>query len=68
MNRLAGAYTALREFHRHLNRGQTMTEYALILAALAIVVFIAYQGMGNSINQMITWQAIDKDLLTPIGL
>lgn len=31
------------------SRGQTMTEYALILAAVAIVVFVTYQMLGQSI-------------------
>jgi Flp pilus assembly pilin Flp len=30
--------------------GQTMTEYALILAAVAIVVFVTYQMMGQNIG------------------
>lgn len=68
MNRLAGAYVRLRELHNRVERGQTMAEYALILAAVAVGVFIAYQGMGNAINQMVTWQSIDNDLLTPLGL
>ncbi|HEY1850424.1 MAG TPA: Flp family type IVb pilin [Candidatus Binataceae bacterium] len=38
---------------RNLRRGQTMTEYALILAAIAVVVFISYQVMGQSINTMV---------------
>jgi Flp pilus assembly pilin Flp len=38
---------------RNLRRGQTMTEYALILAAIAVVVFISYQLMGQSINTMV---------------
>jgi Flp pilus assembly pilin Flp len=33
-------------------RGQTMTEYALILAAVAIVVYGAYKVMGNSIGSL----------------
>ena len=33
-------------------RGQTMTEYALILAAVAVVVYGAYQVMGNSIASL----------------
>jgi len=32
--------------------GQTMTEYALILAAVAIVVFVAYQTMGQNIGSL----------------
>jgi Flp pilus assembly pilin Flp len=30
-------------------RGQTMTEYALILAAIAVVVYGTYALMGNNI-------------------
>jgi Flp pilus assembly pilin Flp len=34
------------------SRGQTMTEYALILAAIAIVVYGAYAAMGNNIGSL----------------
>jgi Flp pilus assembly pilin Flp len=37
-----------------LVRGQTMTEYALILAAVAVVVFAGYQILGTSINTMLS--------------
>jgi len=67
MNRLAGAYIRLREGHKRFDRGQTMAEYALILAAVAIGVFVAYQSMGNEINQMVTWQTIDNDLTSSLG-
>jgi Flp pilus assembly pilin Flp len=50
----------MRETDMHLNKGQTMTEYALILAAVAIAVFIAYKTMGNSITSMV--QAISNQL------
>ncbi|HYA35153.1 MAG TPA: Flp family type IVb pilin [Candidatus Binataceae bacterium] len=43
-------YLRLREW----SRGQTMTEYALILSAVAIVVFVGYQTMGQTIKQLIT--------------
>jgi Flp pilus assembly pilin Flp len=33
-------------------RGQTMTEYALILAAIAVVVYGAYAAMGNNIGSL----------------
>lgn len=33
-------------------RGQTMTEYALILAAIAVVAYGAYRVMGNSIGSL----------------
>ncbi len=35
-------------------RGQTMTEYALILAAVAVVVYAGYQTMGTTINSLLT--------------
>jgi Flp pilus assembly pilin Flp len=34
---------------QNMRRGQTMTEYALILAAVAVVVFITYEVMGQDI-------------------
>jgi Flp pilus assembly pilin Flp len=38
---------------RRLASGQTMTEYALILAAVAIVVYVTYQVMGQDIGSMV---------------
>jgi Flp pilus assembly pilin Flp len=38
---------------RELQRGQTMTEYALILAAIAIVVFATYEVMGQDIGSLV---------------
>ncbi len=35
-------------------RGQTMTEYALILSAVAVVVFVGYQAMGTHISSLLT--------------
>jgi Flp pilus assembly pilin Flp len=35
-------------------RGQTMTEYALILAAVAVVVYVGYQTLGNTITGLLT--------------
>ena len=37
-----------------LARGQTMAEYALILAAVAVVVYVGYQTMGTTITTMLT--------------
>jgi len=37
-----------------LARGQTMAEYALILAAVAVVVFVGYQTMGTTITTMLS--------------
>jgi Flp pilus assembly pilin Flp len=35
-------------------RGQTMAEYALILAAVAVVVYVGYQTMGSTLTTMLT--------------
>jgi Flp pilus assembly pilin Flp len=43
-------------------KGQTMTEYALILAAVAIVVFITYEVMGQDIGTLVS--NIDNALTT----
>ena len=55
------------DFFRHLyisiresSRGQTMTEYALILSAVAVVVFVGYQTMGTTITALLT--AVDGKL------
>jgi Flp pilus assembly pilin Flp len=61
MQLLSKLYVRMREVHKKLSKGQTMTEYALILAAVAIVVFVTYQVMGQDIIHMITWQ-VDNDL------
>ena len=37
-----------------LARGQTMTEYALILAAVAVVVYAGYQTLGTTINSALS--------------
>lgn len=38
---------------RRASRAQTMTEYALILAAVAIVVYVAYQTLGQDITTLV---------------
>jgi Flp pilus assembly pilin Flp len=45
-----------------LGKGQTMTEYALILAAVAVVVFVTYEVMGQDISALVNF--IDTDLST----
>jgi Flp pilus assembly pilin Flp len=47
---------------REFRKGQTMTEYALILAAVAIVVFITYQVMGQDIGKLVN--RVDSALTT----
>lgn len=49
-------FVKAREWHK----GQTMTEYALILAAVAVVVFVTYEVLGQDINSLV--QSIDTDL------
>ncbi len=39
---------------REYQRGQTMAEYALILAAVAVVVFVGYQTMGTTVTTLLT--------------
>lgn len=44
--------TKMTERVRKLAKGQTMTEYALILAAIAVVVFVVYETMGQDIGSL----------------
>ena len=60
MERLTTWYVKAREFQKKLSKGQTMTEYALILAAVAVVVFVTYEVMGQKITALV--QNIDSDL------
>ena len=50
MDKITGLFVKVREYHR----GQTMTEYALILSAVAVVVFVGYQTMGSTIGSLLT--------------
>ena len=34
-------------------KGQTMTEYALILSAVAVVAFLTYQSLGNKVSTLL---------------
>jgi len=49
MDFLRKAFVKVNEYQR----AQTMTEYALILSAVAVVVFIAYQTMGTTISTLL---------------
>jgi Flp pilus assembly pilin Flp len=54
VNTITEMYVKVRNLQlRNLRRGQTMTEYALILAAVAVVVFITYEVMGQDISAMV---------------
>ena len=50
MNTITKLVVRVREF----NRGQTMAEYALIMAAVAVVVFVGYQTMGTTITTLLS--------------
>jgi Flp pilus assembly pilin Flp len=50
MDRISRLVVQAREF----GRGQTMAEYALIMAAVAVVVFVGYQTMGTTITTLLT--------------
>jgi Flp pilus assembly pilin Flp len=39
---------------RKLPRGQTMTEYALILTAVAVVAYAGYQALGTQVNTTVS--------------
>ena len=43
-----------------LARGQTMAEYALILAAVAALAFAGYQALGTTISTLMT--TVDGEL------
>ncbi len=49
-------FVRAREWHK----GQTMTEYALILSAVAVVVYLGYQTMGTTITSLLT--TVDSSL------
>ena len=55
---LTRMYVKLRDYRK----GHTMTEYALILAAVAIVVFVVYEVMGQDIGTLVS--NIDNALTT----
>jgi Flp pilus assembly pilin Flp len=50
MDKLTRMFVKVREYQA----GQTMAEYALILAAVAVVVFVGYQTMGTTISSLLT--------------
>jgi Flp pilus assembly pilin Flp len=46
----------LLKLYARLNsaKGQTMTEYVLIVAAIAVAGYVAYQGLEGGINTIIS--------------
>jgi len=49
MEMFTKAYVRIAE-----RKGQSMTEYALILAAVAVVAFATYQTLGSTIKSLLT--------------
>ena len=52
MKSVTKMFISARESVVRNTRGQTMTEYALILAAIAIVVYGTYRVLGNNIGSL----------------
>jgi Flp pilus assembly pilin Flp len=68
MNSIVAVQTKLHRLIRRLSpgqaanriaRAQTMTEYALILAAVAIVAYVTYQTLGTDIKTLVSSVATD---------
>jgi Flp pilus assembly pilin Flp len=49
MESVAKMFIRARESVARNRRGQTMTEYTLVVAAIAVAVFGAYMALGNNI-------------------
>jgi Flp pilus assembly pilin Flp len=49
MNLITRLYVKASEWQR----GQTMAEYALIMAAIAVVCILAYDALGTGVNNLI---------------
>ena len=49
MNLISKAYVTIRD-----SKGQTMAEYGLILALVAVVAAVAYNNLGTGISTLIT--------------
>ena len=56
MNFATKTFVQVREWYE----GQTMTEYALILSAVALVVYVGYQAMGTNLTSLLT--SVDNQL------
>ena len=50
MDFITRVFVRAREWHK----GQTMTEYALIMSAVAVVVYLGYQTMGSTISALLS--------------
>jgi len=48
MNTFLRLYVRLRE-----RNGQSMSEYALLMAAIAIVALVTFQSLGNNVSTLV---------------
>ena len=53
---LTSALRQWRQSKRSLRHGQTMAEYAIVVAAIAIVVFVTYEALGQNIDALTSWK------------
>lgn len=52
MKSMIEVFISARESLVRRIRGQTMTEYTLVLVAVAVVVFGAYLALGNNVSSL----------------
>ncbi len=55
MDRLNKWYLKLQEYQK----GQTMAEYGLILAVVAVIALVGYTALGGSVNTLVNTVATD---------
>lgn len=58
-------FVKAREWCKNLSKGQTMAEYALILAAVTVIVYITYRGMGNNLGSLVS--STNRNLTSAVG-
>jgi Flp pilus assembly pilin Flp len=52
MESVTKMFVCAREYVVRSVRGQTMTEYTLVLAAVAVAVFGIYKALGNNVGSL----------------
>ena len=49
MNNILRLYARIRD-----DKGQSMAEYALIMAAIAVVAMVAYSALGTNVSSLVS--------------
>ncbi len=62
MEAIGERFVRAREWNARLSKGQTMTEYALVTVAIAVVVFVVYEATGQDLSSLVN--GINTDLST----